>query len=275
MAREILASGATVKLEEAALKYGGVYGKVAVIGGTATKPTARIAWLNGVPNGYLLEIRGEVSERPYTPRSVTPPETGLVSAIDISTSRLTAASCACLRAAGYSKIIVGLRYDNVPLTANNLAVAAGEGFDLDAYAYLYWGGNVVDRVMRSVALVSAYPVGRLWLDEEDNGHAYPGIPDQSEYPWPLIRSLILNAEEACDGFPFGHYSAAWWWPQSTNDWQELGDREWWTANYNGWADLDHWGTPFAGIQRPQIHQYEGTTDLCGLVVDLNVASVTR
>jgi hypothetical protein len=62
-------TGETVfmKLEEVAAKYGGVYGKTVVLAGTAAKPTARIAWVNGVENGFVLEIAGEAGTKVYAP----------------------------------------------------------------------------------------------------------------------------------------------------------------------------------------------------------------
>lgn len=57
-----------MKLEDVAPNYGGFDSPPVVIGGTQKKPTARIAWVAGVENGYILEINGQASTEVYVPR---------------------------------------------------------------------------------------------------------------------------------------------------------------------------------------------------------------
>ena len=54
-------------LEEVAAKHGGFYTSPVVIGGTKKKPTARIAWVNGVKDGFVLEINSEAADAVYSP----------------------------------------------------------------------------------------------------------------------------------------------------------------------------------------------------------------
>lgn len=192
----------------------------------------------------------------------------LVQTIDLSHSRLTPEAAAALRAQGFSRCIVGIRYDNLPLTQSNLAVASQAGFEVEAYGYLWWGGDVGERIRRSIDLIQPYG-GRLWPDLEDNGEGTDGIPDPSVFPPSRIVDLIGVAVNACEDYPHGLYSAAWWWIPATGNSQLWAGERWWTADYDGVPDLSVF-RPFAGITQLAGKQYQGTTSLEGMTVDLSV-----
>lgn len=192
----------------------------------------------------------------------------LVQTIDLSHSRLTPYAADLLRAQGFTRCIVGIRYDNLPLTRDNLAVASQAGFEVEAYAYLWWGGDVGERIRRSIDLIQPYG-GRLWPDLEDNGEGTDGIPNPSVYPPSRIVDLIGVADAACEDYPHGKYSARWWWVPATGNSQLWAGDDWWIADYDGVADLNVF-RPFGGITQLTGKQYQGTTDLYGMTVDLSV-----
>jgi hypothetical protein len=205
----------------------------------------------------------------------------MIPAVDLSWAQLTAASCACLRAQGYGRIVNGLRYVSqanqavADVSLENLRIAHAEGFELEAYAYLWLGGPIEDRIARSLEACAPYPVRRLWLDFEDNGHGASGIPRELDVHQVIDcvhRAIAASSQPGAS--PWGLYSARWWWAPATGDSPSWRDEPWWIAQYDGIADPTVF-TPFAGITQPAMKQYQGTTQLCGLSVDLNAAAETR
>ena len=57
-----------MKIEEAAEANGGLYSPIVTLATIKGKPTARIAWVNGTENGFVLEINGEASPAVYSPK---------------------------------------------------------------------------------------------------------------------------------------------------------------------------------------------------------------
>jgi hypothetical protein len=164
---------------------------------------------------------------------------------------------------------VGIRYDNLALTRSNLQVAKDAGLEVDAYAYLWLGGDVRDRVRRSIDLCQPYGIARMYLDWEDNGNGEAGVPDRAQFPPSLVRDRIGQSVAACEDFPRGLYSGAWWWKPATGDTPIWKDEPWWIAQYDGVPDLAVF-TPFGGITRLAGKQYQGDTSECGVTVDLNL-----
>jgi len=205
----------------------------------------------------------------------------VIPAVDLSWAQLTAANCACLRAHGYGRIVNGLRYVSqlnqgvADVSLENLRIAQAEGFELEAYAYLWLGGPIEDRIARSLEACAPYPVRRLWLDFEDNGHGASGLP-RDLTPDQVIELVYrgIAASDQPGAPPWGLYSAAWWWRPATANVEIWKDAPWWIAQYDGIADPTVF-TPFAGITQPAMKQYQGTTQLCDLSVDLNAAAETR
>ena len=214
----------------------------------------------------LVNRDEEYSDNIPPPPVEAPPK--LVHAVDISTSRLTAEACACLREQGYGRIIVGIRQDNFALTRHNLQVAHGEGFETEAYVYLWWGGDTYQRTAAGCELVAPF-ASFLHIDCEDNGNGAPGQPlgiASQNIVHKISRSVQACAQAS---MPHGIYSGAWWWIPATDNSEAFRDLPLWAADYDGIADLDVW-RPFGGWERPSTKQYQGTTNLCGLAVDLNI-----
>jgi hypothetical protein len=155
-----------------------------------------------------------------------------------------------------------------------LEVARDTGLLVEAYVYLWWGGDTAVRVAQAIDLVAPYNVRRLWIDCEDNGDGAPSVPPAgSGYTPAALRAAIAGGLEMCDAahVPCGLYSGAWWWRPAMSDDQSFADRAWWVACCDGVAEVAMWGPPFAGITQPIMKQYAGTTSAYSLSVDLNVA----
>jgi hypothetical protein len=199
-----------------------------------------------------------------------PPPTGPTFGVDLSSARLTLEAARCLKANGWGRVTVGIRYDNLALTRSNLQVAKDAGLEVDAYAYYWLGGDVRDRTRRSLDLCLPYDITQLWPDWEDNGHGAAGVPNRAEFPPSRVCDLIAAVDdEMRNYFPPSKYSGAWWWTPATGNSTRWAGDEWWIAQYDGIPDLSVF-TPFGGITRLVGKQYQGTTSECGVTVDLNL-----
>lgn len=196
---------------------------------------------------------------------MSPALTGL----DFAYSELTPVAAACLLQQGFKKAVVGAVYANLDLTARNLAMARAVGFEVDIYAYLWLGGNITERVKRTIILALQYGCERIWLDLEDDGNGESGIPNPGTYPPSRVKDIIAQAIDACDDFPFGLYSGKWWWEPATGSTTLWADVPWWVAEYDGIPDLSVF-TPFCGITKLHGKQYQGTHEVCGMSIDSNV-----
>lgn len=183
---------------------------------------------------------------------------------------LTAAEAACFKEAGYGLVIIGTQRREA--ARQQLRAAVEAGLSVEAYVYLWWGGDVREKVQAALDLCSGFPIRRLWLDCEDNGEGAPGVPAAGSGFTPAIAEGKIRAGlAACSeaGVASGLYSAAWWWRPAMEDSQAFADQAWWVAFYDGLDDPTMWGPPFAGILQPLMKQYQGTTTVCGQSVDLN------
>ena len=141
------------------------------------------------------------------------------------------------------------------------------GVTVDAYVYLYWRRDVRAEVARALETIEDLPVGRLWVDcEDDSSGIEPGV----------IVELIDTAVEACALIPAGIYTGRWWWAPATSDSRRFSDLPLWHAQYTRSADerpvFDAF-TAYGGWTRPLMWQFRGTTQLCGVSVDLNLREV--
>lgn len=184
-------------------------------------------------------------------------------AIDVSnySGQINGATISCWRNQGYDHLICGTQRREI--TRQQLQTAQAE-ITLDAYVYLYWSRDIAAQVREALETISGLNVGRLWLDCEDD--AGGRTPEQ-------VVSLIRDAVAACDNFPNGIYTGRWWWQPSTGDSQEFAGLPLWHAEYtahpNVLPDFDGF-RPYGGWTRPSMWQFQGTTNLCGVTVDLNL-----
>ena len=185
-------------------------------------------------------------------------------AIDVSnySGVFSREQAACWRENGYAHVICGTQRPSI--TRQQLEAAAAAGLTLDAYVYLYWRHNVAAQVKEALATLAGFPVGRLWLDCED---------DPAGAGKDAIVGLIAEAVAACGSFPRGIYTGRWWWAPNTGDSRDFAHLPLWHAEYTAspavLPDFDAF-QGYGGWTRPQMWQFQGTTSLCGVTVDLNL-----
>jgi hypothetical protein len=146
-------------------------------------------------------------------------------------------------------------------------VALQGGMTVDTYVYLYWRYGVGEQVRAALEAVAGYPVGRLWLDCED--------ATGSRTPEDMV-ALVGQAVDACGQFACGIYTGRWWWAPATGNSSAFSHLPLWHAEYtSGPQVLPDFDTfrAYGGWDRPFMWQFQGTTYLCGVGVDLNLRHV--
>lgn len=188
-------------------------------------------------------------------------------AVDVSnySGPISEEQARCLRAQGIEHLVAGTQAPNI--TRAQLAAAGMAGISTDAYVYLYWRRDVREEVAQARGVIAGFPIGRLWLDcEDDAGGLAP-----SE-----VVDRILAAVEACGSTPAGIYTGRWWWEPVTANSTRFSHLPLWHAEYTRSAedrpDFDAF-RPYGGWSRPSMWQYRGTTSVCGLSVDLDLREV--
>lgn len=189
-------------------------------------------------------------------------------AVDIAnyTSIPTPAQLACLRAAGYTRVIVGCSYGVI--ATMQLAAAAGAGLEVEAYAFVDFTARWEGPLQRALLAISSQPVRRLWLDCEAETH---GLTRQQ------VVGRIAEAEQYVrrhrPDLIIGIYTAGWWWMPQTGDSQSFKHLPLWTAAYV--QDAGRVPDPkavrlYGGWNAAALWQYAGTIDTCGLNTDRNL-----
>jgi len=172
---------------------------------------------------------------------------------------------ACWRQQGYGHLVCGSQRSEI--TRRQLETAVAGGMSVDAYVYLYWRFDVAGQVAAALETVRGYPVERLWLDCED---AAGGLAPAA------IVGRIGTAVAACGAFPHGIYTGRWWWEPTTGASRAFSHLPLWHAEYPVVSEPppDFAGfRAYGGWSRPAMWQYRGTTQLCGVGVDLNQREV--
>lgn len=177
-------------------------------------------------------------------------------AIDISnwSGAVTREQFDAILALGYDLCIVGTQDRDIAQRQMVRAVVAG--FELDAYVWLSWGKPIIPQIERALVTISGYPVGRLWLDVEEESHGVHMI------------KTIRRAVDACAGHPVGIYTSRYKWQAITGDTNAFAHLPLWDAWY-GHEDIEDF-VPYGGWSRCEVRQHQGTTNLEGVSVDLNV-----
>ncbi len=169
------------------------------------------------------------------------------------------------RQLGFTHLVCGTQ--RPAITRKQLEAALAGGMSIDAYVYLYWRFDVADQLRTALQTVAGLPVGWLWLDCED---AATGLAPE------VVVSLIDEAVRACGERPHGIYTGRWWWGPATGDSTAFSHLPLWHAEYSSGPeflpDFDGF-RPYGGWTRPVMWQFQGTTQLCGVGVDLNVLDV--
>lgn len=188
-------------------------------------------------------------------------------ALDVSnyTGVFGAETVACWRSLGYDHLICGTQRPEV--TRAQLAAATAGGMTVDAYCFLYWDVSPASQVQAALAAVTGFPVRCLWLDCED--------ATEGRAPETMV-GLIAAAVAACGDFPCGIYTGRWWWVPATGDSTAFAHLPLWHAEWTAGPEvLPDFAAfrPYGGWTRPAMWQFQGTTQLCGFGVDLDLTDV--
>ena len=180
--------------------------------------------------------------------------------MDVSnyTGHLSEAQALGLQEEGIAFLIAGTQNESV--TRQQLRIAIASEMDVDAYVMLY-PGDTDSQVLRGIEVVYGLPIGRLWLDVEVAG---------------LTLDHVRRASRICEtnNIPWGIYTSRSKWQELTGDSDELSSAPLWAAFYDGVPNLDNWGGPYGGWKKPMVKQYQGSTQLAGVLCDINVREGT-
>ncbi len=183
-----------------------------------------------------------------------------VKAVDVSlwSGVITDAEVACWASHGVTHVVAGTQ--NPRITRQQLAMAVAAGMTVDLYVYLHWDGDIPGRVADAVALAAEFPIGRIWLDAEDEPEGRTPA---------ALHALLTDALSACGDFPCGIYTAAWWWDPAMGASTAFSNHPLWYAHYDNSPNTATWSwQSFGGWATPAAKQYDERY-LCGIDVDLN------
>ncbi|HSO41194.1 MAG TPA: GH25 family lysozyme [Labilithrix sp.] len=196
------------------------------------------------------------------------PANGAVFAVDVSMYQnpLAPAELDCFWDSGVRHVVVGTQVEET--TREQLAMAVARGMTVDAYVYLNWHDDMRGQLSEAFRRVRGFPIGRMWLDVEDE-HLY-GLGY-------LTRVSMLQAGiaecRAHAGVDCGIYTGPGFWKTYMNNTPLLGDVPVWYAQYNGKRSLSSWPTErFGGWQKPVAKQW-AEEPLCNVGVDKDTMQV--
>jgi len=203
------------------------------------------------------------SSATFTPLTPAPkqdgdPANGAVFATDVSfwETPISQAEMDCFWESGVRHVVVGTQQEDI--TRQQLAMAVSRGMTVDAYVYLYWDTNMTAQVKKAFQRVSGFPIGRMWLDIEED----PGNRGAT-----AVNSAIAEAVTACQaqgGVECGIYTSPGFWETYTNDTHAFTDVPLWWAHYDKKTSLDTWADDaFGGWTDPVAKQW-ATQPLCGI-----------
>ena len=168
-----------------------------------------------------------------------------------------------MRCWGVPKVIVGCQ--DAGIASSQCAAVAAASVAIDLYCFLYFGYDIAAEVNKAIAVARQHPVGRIWIDVEATApNEAPGMtPEQrTAETWQAVR-LVEAAS-----FPVGLYTGQWYWPTYMANTAEFAAYPLWHSEYPYDEHLIP-SVAYGGWSRVAIHQYKGSTTLCGKGVDLN------
>jgi hypothetical protein len=195
---------------------------------------------------------------------------GAVFAVDVShwEGPLAERELDCFWDSGVRHLIAGTQVEET--TRQQLAVAVARGLTVDAYVYLYWDRAMAAQVKEAFRRASGFPIGRMWLDVEENPR---GLGANA------LGDLVQQALDACKaeakgGVGCGIYTGPGFWKSYMNNTTRFAAVPLWYAWYNAKKTLDAWaGEAFGGWPQPAGKQW-AEQPLCGVGVDKDTIQVT-
>ena len=237
----------------------------------------RIAWLLVSGGLFACESEVHVYESLAEPEGVSEaelgfagdPANGALYAVDVSMweGPIAQHSMDCLWDSNVRHVVAGTQVEEV--TRQQLSMAVARGMTVDAYVYLYWDEAMAAQVQRAFSRVTGFPIGRLWLDVEENVRGRPAAQ---------VIELVQQAVDACraqapEGVDCGIYTGPGFWKSYLGNTTRFADVPLWYAQYNDVTSLSAWRTEkFGGWAAPAAKQWAERV-LCGIGLDRNTMQV--
>ncbi|MBK7581749.1 MAG: hypothetical protein IPI67_16260 [Myxococcales bacterium] len=197
------------------------------------------------------------------------PANQAVFAVDVSfwETPLSQSEMDCYWDSGVRHVVVGTQVDYI--TREQLEMAVSRGMTVDAYVYLYWDMDITAQVKQAFARVSGFPIGRMWLDVEQD----PGGRGAN-----TLIAAVQQAVAVCQAqgtAECGIYTGPGYWRTHMNDTTAFSDLMLWWAHYDNKTSLSTWAADqFGGWKKPVAKQF-ATKPLCGVGgTDWNTMQVT-
>lgn len=192
--------------------------------------------------------------------------TAQLNVIDLSnfTGEITDAIAQCWWGLGVRGAVVGCQ--RVDIATQQATMLLRNGYTVGLYAFMYWGESTVPEVAKCYAVAAAVPglAGtRIWLDCE--AQAPNEAPNQT--PDGRVAQLAIARNDALQhGFTTGIYTGGYYWPSYMGNTTRFSTDPLWLANYFDDHRLVD-TVSFGGWTAVAMHQYAGSTNLCGVDVD--------
>lgn len=192
--------------------------------------------------------------------------TAQLNVIDLSnfTGEITDTIAQCWWGLGVRGAVVGCQ--RVDIATQQATVLTRNGFTVELYAFLYWGLSTLPEVEKCYAVAAAVPglAGtRIWLDCEAQ------VPNEAAGQTPggrVAQLAVVRADVTAHGFTTGIYSGIYYWPTYMGNTTRFSTDPFWLADYfddHRLVDTVNVG----GWTAVAMHQFAGSTNLCGVDVD--------
>ncbi len=202
------------------------------------------------------------------PQFLGDPANGAVFAVDVSfwEGPLSQYETDCFFASGVRHLVAGTQLRET--TVQQLSMAVARGMTVDAYVYLYFDRDVVAQVDNAFEMVRGFPVGRMWLDVEQNPEALSAS---------ALAARIQAAVDACRAratAECGIYTGPGFWKSYLANTTRFADLPLWYALYNRRTSLSDWNVErFGGWTSPEGKQWAEEV-LCAVGVDKDTMRAT-
>ncbi len=203
-------------------------------------------------------------------------DTGAVFAVDLSfwEGPIAEQEMDCYWDSGVRHVVTGTQLEEV--TRQQLDMAVRRGMTVDGYVYLYWTDDMAGQVDTAFARTDGSPIGRMWLDVEEDVKDLGANAVIDKVQAALDRCRI---DGAARGVQCGIYSGNGFWRGAMANTPLFADVPLWYARYNGGHDvekraLSSWseGESFGAWEAPVAKQWAEQA-LCGTGPDEDTMQV--
>lgn len=217
--------------------------------------------------GSAAEVESELAA---SPPFYGDPANRAVFGVDISMweGPMAQAEMDCFWGSGVRHVVVGTQVESV--TRQQLAMSVSRGMSVDAYVYLNWYDDLRGQVAEAFRRAEGFPIGRMWLDVEDDNLNGLG--------WKTRVERIREGLDECKKHPqveCGIYTGWGYWNTHMNNTTELSDVPLWYARYNHTKLLSAWpADSFGGWKQEKVAAKQWAEEvLCKVGVDKDTMQV--